>query len=962
MKYIVITFSGIIVVCLALMAFVTVILDNDDYRKIAIRAVAHFTGYEMIIEGDFALDISMTSTLSASKIRFESPPGVPPFPITHMGKINIKLALLPLITGTVVIKELSVDDVAISWVIGETQEDKAAAVQEDASQDINIPVLEYVSLQNISINLLDTNHDSLGIIKLRRFNIDDISDMGPLFVKGEGDINANDFFIKGRLGAIVNAFSRSKPYPVEVSLESEDLNIDISGEVGDFIEGEGLDLNVAVDVAELSNLLQLFSIESPELGRMKFEAGIAGNIEAPRASNIHVTISNGSKLELAAKGSVNDLANGTGIDIGINGSSTDNPIIQMLLPGILSDLTKLEIQGNLRDHQEDYILEDITADASNDQGLVMNADGLLNFGNLANDSPLKAIDLKLQVNTPTTESAKRFLVELLPEMGPVTATARLSGPVDKLSLEDLDIIIGGSLPLQVAAQGRIEWIPIDDNPISGIDLNLSVRAERTELLASAFDIPLPELGSVSINSRLFYSDERLEFNKVDARTSHAQGLGIELSGNVGMNFEEAQRTPGHVDLQVTVTSPNMGAAEPLFGTRFAPDMGPLEGQARITGTPDVVSLENIVFTVGEPSTGIAKWHGRVDKIPLENNPAISGLDIFASLQADETSKLASLLGVTIPDFGPIKGSWRLVNWEGGFDVEDMEFHMGKKETFLIACMGKIKALSRRGEISFAGFDFDLTAETSGITAIPVFSDVDIPDLGPLQMKARLVGSAKTLDIKNLILRAGSEEKPAFIMKGEILTIESPEKIPLNATFETYTQPWVEKYIKQSVSEDHKLFGAIKLTCLPDRYRIEEFKIKTEGQNPLSLTANGIVKKTGSFFESDMEIAAEAKDPAVIESMFGIILPAFSPLALKGRFRGNEKRVWFEGETHFGKTHSQHCAETRPFEHSHLPSQMASRRDRPPHFDSIQIWPLFARQNDRFARQKAVDCCYQDKEY
>ena len=37
-------------------------------------------------------------------------------------------------------------------------------------------------------------------------------------------------------------------------------------------------------------------------------------------------------------------------------------------------------------------------------------------------------------------------------------------------------------------------------------------------------------------------------------------------------------------------------------------------------------------------------------------------------------------------------------------------------------------------------------------------------------------------------------------------------------------------------------------------------------------------------------------------MFGIILPAFSPLAVKGRFRGNEKRVGFEGETHFGKTH------------------------------------------------------------
>lgn len=902
-KYILISLGGIVALCIALIAFVLVTFDDDDYQKFATRAVAHFTGYEMIIEGAFALNVSEVPTVSASKIRFESPPGGTPSPITHIGKLNIKFALLPLFTGTVVIKELSVDDVSISWVVGETQEVEAAALHEkDAAEDIDIPILESVSLKDIRINLLDTNQESLGIIKLRHFNIDDIRDMGPLFVKGGGGLNAKDFLISGQLGAIVDALSSSKPYPVEVHFETADLDLDISGEVGDLIEGEGLDLNVAGNVTELSNLLQLFQIECPRLGHMKYEARISGNVEAPRATNIDVTISDGSRVEFAAKGSVSDLINGKGLDVGITCSIKDNEINRMLLPDIISDISSLKLKGRLRDTQGDYILDDIHAYGSNDQGLELLADGILNFGDLVDDSPLKTLDLQLRANTETTEAAKRFLVDFLPEMGPVIGTAHLTGPIDKFSLEDLDIIIGKGLPLQVSSQGRIAWIPIDDNPISGIELVLSVRADQTQLLASAFDLPLPELGAVSITSRLFYSDDQLTFDKIDARTVHSDGLKAELSGSMGFNFGDTPKSPGDMNLEITVTAPNLGAAEPLLGTRIAAELGPVQVYAQVTGTPHVMSLENILFTVGEPTSIFAKSHGRVGKIALGEDQPVSGLKIFGTLQAEEVAEYASLMGVTIPNLGPLKGSWRLDNWEGGFDVEDLELKIGKKETLYITSMGKIKSLSRQGEISFAGFNFDITAEAPGITAIPALSNVDLPDLGSLQVKARLIGSRDSLDIKDILLRTSPDKKGGISLKGEILNVGTPQDIELNATFETYTQLWIERYMKRSTPEDHKLLGAMKLTFPPNQLRIGDLKISTEGQKPLSLEVNGTVKKTVNDFEADVAIAAAAKDLSVLESMFGISLPAFRTLAVNGQFKGNEQKAKFKGETHFGETH------------------------------------------------------------
>ena len=178
------------------------------------------------------------------------------------------------------------------------------------------------------------------------------------------------------------------------------------------------------------------------------------------------------------------------------------------------------------------MLDNIVAHSTNGQGLAMEAGGLLNFGTLTSDLPLKSIDLQLRLDSQTTEAAKRFLVDILPEMGVVKATGRLAGPVEKMSLEDLSIHIGESQPLQLKSNGRIARIPIDDSSISGLDLTLTLQAEKSRVLTSTFDLSFPELGSVSATSQILYSDDQLQFKTINLNTTHAQGLKVGLSGDV----------------------------------------------------------------------------------------------------------------------------------------------------------------------------------------------------------------------------------------------------------------------------------------------------------------------------------------------------------------------------------------------------------------------------------------------
>jgi len=734
-KYIILSFAGLVILCMVLIAIVVTVLDDDDYKKFAILAVERYTGYKVAIDGAFNLDFSTEPSLTASGIRLEAYPGGPQPPFAHIGRLKLKLAAQQLLTGMIVIKELTVDDVTISLNSAKDRHLQTAAPQkEETLRGIPVPILRNVTMRNISVDVSDRDKNSLVQTQWRHLKINDDPDTGFWNVTGEGAVNQHDFKIEGRIRSLADTLDNTTPYPLALHLKSEGVDIKVTGEVDDPIRGLGLDLHLAAETAELSNLLKLFQMEFHVPGHLKCEAEITGNVEAPRASNIDAVISDGSRGQFSLKGSVEDIRRGKGTDINIVGSSTNNDVIKMLLPDLLSDFNRLEFEGDLHHRQGDYVLEEISASGSNNQGLALSANGLLNFGKPANDPLLKAVDLKLQLSSPTTQAAKRFLIDVLPEMGPVAGNARLSGPVDRLSLEDIAIRTVESGPLQMKAQGRIGRIPISD-----LELVLSVQAEQTQTVGSAFDIPLPQLGSLSLHSRIRYSGDQLQFNQVDVRTSTGQGLKTELSGTLGMNLKKTQKQPGDVDLLLVIAAPNMEAAAPLLGTRILSDMGPVQGQAQISGTPEVISLENIAVTVGQPTSVHIKWQGRVGKISLGSDRPISDVEVSGSVHAQEASTFAAFAGISIPDLGPLRGTWRLVDRKGGFGVEEMELHIGSKEAFLLKAAGNIGSIIRQGKVSVNGMDLDLNAQASDTADVPILKDLSLPDLGPVRIKAHVSG-------------------------------------------------------------------------------------------------------------------------------------------------------------------------------------------------------------------------------
>ena len=149
-KFILIFSGAVILFFVVLFALALVVLDDDDYRQLAIWGVEQLTGYRMLVEGRFLVDLSAEPSLTVDGIRFEAFAGSPAPPLTSIGHFYFKMALKPLLRGTAVIRQLRIEDVTADNIYFRRKNDKESRLS-NLLPDFMVPVFEHVALKNIKL-------------------------------------------------------------------------------------------------------------------------------------------------------------------------------------------------------------------------------------------------------------------------------------------------------------------------------------------------------------------------------------------------------------------------------------------------------------------------------------------------------------------------------------------------------------------------------------------------------------------------------------------------------------------------------------------------------------------------------------------------------------------------------------------------------------------------------------------
>ena len=828
-KILIIGLAGALGLSILLAVIYVATFDDDDYKRLLIGIVERRTGYKVDIRGDFSFEMSTLPRLSASDIVFRQLPGGRRPPVQHIGQLRIQLAVRPLLTGDILVKHLEINDMTIAWVLGEDAEKSGGRPWSADNKSTTIPMFEDVDLRNIRASISNRDGSRIDEIVLERFDIDDVKGMDRLRVTGEGSVNDNVFLIEGLLGSLADAMERARPYPIELNFRVADFFFNISGTIDDVTRGDGLNVRLVAEEAELATLLNILKADSSPVGGLNLYAMVTGDIGAPRVSELAIRIGDEAAPRFTAQGAISNARTGEGTDIQVTASIKNKAIIQWLLGEGLFDLNAVRLEGTFRETGGAIFLEDTVVEASGDFGLSVSGEGTMGFGDPFQKPWVDEIDAMLSFSSPTTESLMPLLSDLfpdldtlLPELGPVTGKARLIGFGERLSLEEIAVTAEQPSLFSVSIRGRIGRIEVGtESPASDVEVLISLRAETTSALSSAIGKSLPDLGPIAADGRIYD----------DNGTWRMDDLNIHLGS---------------------------------------------EQQLQLTATGKIASVAN------------------GDDLSLE------GIDLLVSFRSPNTEAVSQLIRQQLPDIGAIEGKLRVSGNNTQLAIEEARLSANSADGLRISADGTIGSVTLGKGAHAQGINFALTVTAPDCAPVERICGIELPDLGPVDMKARVSGDDDNIDIKGIELRCGPAESPTLSARGDIRGVGSKDNVSLNTVFATQSRPWIE-LVRQSAPEDIQVAGKVELSGSFSNCRIDTLEISTKGEERLSLAAYGKAENIGGAYDIDVHVTAKASATTAINSIAGTSLPSLGPVSINGRLSGNAQKSTFDGKVLVGKT-------------------------------------------------------------
>ncbi len=349
-------------------ALVFLVTASDDfYRRAAQQIIEQSIDREVRLDGTFSLALGLAPRLVVTDLWLVNAPWAAAKEMAHLDRLEVQVALQPLLSGVVVIRRLVVEgltldletarDGAVNWDI--VRPSRQAKKSETDVGDIIYPLFEFISLKNISVTHNDSRRDRSATVFLAYLDKRKRSQDDHFTIVGEGHVNERSFAIDGRFGPLQTALRATSPYPLELSIAFPGLEAVVSGTVANLPRVEGFDLGISVRSSSIGTLLDVLQLDRALEGHAEFAARITGDLEALALTDLTIHIVGDDGQRLQATGSLANLTAGTGLDIDFSARVPKVAKLLQSLPVVLRELDDLGIAGRLTGSLQRPVLVDV---------------------------------------------------------------------------------------------------------------------------------------------------------------------------------------------------------------------------------------------------------------------------------------------------------------------------------------------------------------------------------------------------------------------------------------------------------------------------------------------------------------------------------------------------------------------------------------------------------------------------
>ncbi|WP_366555937.1 AsmA family protein [Aquibaculum sediminis] len=252
--------------------------DFDEIRRLAENEVQKATGRELQIEGPIDIALSLTPAIRLEGIRFANAPGGGAEDMARAERLEVQVALLPLLQSEIEVQRLVLVDADIlletdaegraNWDFSQDSADGEEQPAEPASDggaqgEPQLPRLEAVTIENARVTWRDGRSGESLALTVEEAQISETENSLNLDVSGT--YQEIPFALEGQVGAPALILSGAD-VPVDLEGHLADTAFAVEGLVTAPDENPGADLHISLDGSDLPALSRLAGRDLPDIG------------------------------------------------------------------------------------------------------------------------------------------------------------------------------------------------------------------------------------------------------------------------------------------------------------------------------------------------------------------------------------------------------------------------------------------------------------------------------------------------------------------------------------------------------------------------------------------------------------------------------------------------------------------------------------------------------------------------
>ncbi|UCG20122.1 MAG: AsmA family protein [Deltaproteobacteria bacterium] len=539
---------------------------------------------------------------------------------------------------------------------------------------------------------------------------------------------------------------------------------------------EGLDLSLSGKF-ELANSLEPANIQAelvfaapntraarflifetiPEFGAITGKCHVHSDVGDPSLIDIVVQTKDKSSMQANLSGGIAQfpLADrpNRGYDLDVSIRATEGAGLAERVGLELPELGPLDLNFKIEGSTLALELNQIKLSGGREEGVRIGAQGQMSFGDWDQADPFKAIDLKLQAQSLTTQLLSPWLGQKLPELGPLSGEAHLHTVSGLHRIDQLQIRTGETAPLAVAVSGSAEHIILlPELRVREIKLDANATTDNVGQLNTVFGLKdeIPQIGPLEAKAQISGDDQNLVVDEISVAAGQEDLLLVNLDGRLGKLSAANQWKPQNTSLTIQANSSNSRALAEKLGYRI-PELGPLTAQANIRDKEKKVSMESVQVRLGDKDKPVLKFTGYINDLF-----AMKGVQGNGQLHLDGSRFAAFADFEKIPELGPLTGQVKISDTDGSLGIDSLQIESAQPEM-----------LSLKVDGSFDNFKdpstwlLESSLAARDLTLLGAMLDRQWPAIGPVRLEAEIKRTGKSNELKST-LTAGETEIEAKI--------------------------------------------------------------------------------------------------------------------------------------------------------------------------------------------------------